>query len=212
MLLYLIRHGKSRANENQLVTGTMDDVLVETGVFQVRALGGWIKTAGISGTRYICSPWMRARQTAEILWPSVRWEIDPRLGETVAGDVANFPLKKFLDKEPYFYKNNGNKYPGGESHHDLNERVSDWLKKLVRESVEGDKVVLVAHSGPISCILQHIVGIDMEKFPTFLPAHASLSIVEYPAQDSLPRLLAFSICPADIMPDAYIGRSLEKND
>jgi broad specificity phosphatase PhoE len=205
MILYLVRHGRSRANEAGLVTGTPEDTLSDEGVAQALSLASWLQQSGCRAQRYVTSRWIRAQQTATRLQPDVEWEIDARVGETSAGEVAEWPLSRFLSHRPDFYTDPANRYPGGESHLDLNKRVLEWLdEQLARRT---DILMLVAHSGPISCILQDVLGLPMKCFPAFLPAHASLSAVEMKTNNGKRqgRLIGFSLCPPENLPEAFYG-------
>lgn len=176
MIVYLVRHGLSAANVAGLVTGTPADRLVDQGVAQVEALREWMRDARRAPEASYVSHWGRARQTAEVLFPDVSWKVDQRLGETDAGTVADWPLPEFLASWPDFYTSNANPYPGGESHLDLNRRVLSFWREL--GACKLTSVMLVSHSGPISCILQHVLGVGMKSFPAFLPAQASVSVLE----------------------------------
>ena len=46
MILYLIRHGRSIANEEKLVTGNTKDTLSQAGIRQVEELKNWLLEAG----------------------------------------------------------------------------------------------------------------------------------------------------------------------
>lgn len=179
MNLFLIRHGRSLANEAQLVTGSTLDVLSPEGMRQVEDLKVWLKNIGIVPDRYITSQWKRAQQTADILWPDENWVVDPEIGETDAGEVSEWRLKDFLLQYPDFYLSSSTCYPGGESHNQLNDRSIHWLENLLNTSGKHENVVLVAHSGPISCLLQCIVNVSMDSFPAFLPLNASLSTIQF---------------------------------
>lgn len=176
MIVYLVRHGLSEANVTGLVTGTPADRLVEQGVVQAEALRGWLHDAGVKPEAFYVSHWGRARQTAELLFPEAPWQEDLRLGETRAGTVAEQLLTEFLAGWPDFYASNANLYPGGESHLDLNRRVLSFWHELGR--CELSSVMLVSHSGPISCILQYLLGVNMERFPAFLQTQASVTVLE----------------------------------
>jgi len=195
MIFYLVRHGLSISNEAGLVTGTPNDPLSETGRLQAKQLAAWMKVLGITPHRYVVSQWLRARETASILFPGVAWNVDSRVGETNAGNVANKPLVEFLDCHPDFYADPSNSYPSGESHLGLNSRVMDWFTEQLQNPCAS--IMLAAHSGPISCLLQYILGVDMASFPAFLPAHASMSVVrlEQCEEKWLGRLMGFSLGP-----------------
>ncbi len=176
MIVYLVRHGLSEANKSGFVTGVPSDPLAEEGVAQVEILRDWLRNAHVSPDSFYVSNWQRAHQTANILFPHVPWKEDSRIGETSAGIVAELRLNEFLTIWPDFYSSNENCYPGGESHFDLNNRVLSFWRELSQHGPSS--VMVVSHSGPISCILQNVLGMGMERFPAFLPPQASLSVVE----------------------------------
>ena len=194
MILYLIRHGRSIANEEKLVTGNTKDTLSQQGIGQVEELKNWLYKTEIKADHYITSQWLRAQQTAQILWPDIEWEIDPKIGETNAGRVSEWKLSDFLQQYPDFYTSSSNSYPDGESHDELNIRSISWLKQLLNRCGNDDKVMLVAHSGPISCLLQYVTNVPMEEFPAFLPSNASLSIVDFPDNSAInAKITGFSL-------------------
>ncbi len=204
MIFYLLRHGKSLANEAGLVTGTPTDILAPEGLAQAARMKSWLEKSGLTAERHVTSQWERARQTALALLPNASWQIDPRVGETDAGLVADWPLPRFIAEVPDFYANPANRYPGGESHLELNTRVLAWFYDQLAQPCS--TLMLVAHSGPIACILQHVVGIGMERFPALIPAHASLSIVEMNQDERgwTGRLLGFSLgSPYSLLPAMY---------
>ena len=204
MNLYLIRHGRSIANEQQLVTGSVSDVLSQEGVMQVEELKAWLINIEIMSNRFITSQWKRAQQTAHILWPNATWEINKEIGETDAGNVSEWKLRDFLTHYPDFYELPSNCYPGGESHNQLNLRTIKWLEKLLDSSNMNDDVTLVAHSGPISCLLQHAVDVSMDNFPVFVPSNASLSIISFPDNNiKNATIKGFSLAP-DALISSYM--------
>ena len=206
MIIYLVRHGLSFANINGLVTGLPSDELTKKGFMQSIELRNWFIFANVTPEMFYVSHWERAKQTANQLFPNAQWHQDSRLGETIAGDVAELPLKNFLVDHPSFYELNTNKYPGGESHIDLNCRVLSFWNEI--HSNSSKVIIIVTHSGPINCILQRVLGISMDKFPVFLPPHASVTVLESPGfglDEKLQfRIKGFALGPFNIFPgDIY---------
>ncbi len=198
MKIFLIRHGYSVANSKKLVTGDKEDALVSCEIDCVYELSEWLqKKCNVVFDKYYVSDWVRAQQTAKIVFPDAKWTVDFRLGETDAGSVKNLELQEFLKLNPRFYADNSNRYPGGESHAELNERVLGWFNDLLtKKGIEN--VLVVSHSGPISCILQYVCGIGMEQFPMFLPGNATISCIESINSDdgqTRLRLKTFSASP-----------------
>lgn len=179
MKIFLVRHGYSIANSKKLVTGDKEDELFPGQVDKVRELSLWLQEKlNVSIDEYYVSDWCRAQQTANIIYPDVEWQVDSRIGETDAGSVKNLTLDEFLELKPEFYAENSNRYPDGESHLELNYRVLAWLNELLAKKDNNRDVMVVSHSGPISCILQHVCGVSMDKFPAFLPDNASISCID----------------------------------
>ncbi|MFK5947339.1 MAG: histidine phosphatase family protein [Methylococcales bacterium] len=183
MNLFLIRHGRSLANEQKLVTGNTADVLSPEGVSQVEDLKVWLNNIGVVADQYITSQWQRAQQTANILRSAEKWVVTTEVGETDAGEVNEWKLCDFLLQYPDFYQSPKTCYPGGESHNQLYNRTTHWLNNLLKNSAVHENVMLVAHSGPISCLLQRVANVSMDSFPAFSPSNASLSIINFVDND-----------------------------
>jgi broad specificity phosphatase PhoE len=203
--LILVRHGLSEANQRAVVTGTPEDPLSPAGKTQAQDTGELLAGAGVLVERCFVSHWKRARESAALVAPGQTFHIDPRLGETDAAEVAEWPLSRFLATHPDFYSDHRRPYPGGESHQQLNERVLAWLDDT-RTAHEGKQVLAVTHAGPIACLLQHALGIPMERFPALLARNASLSVIEYSTAAPHGKVLAFSQSPAASLRD-LIGPS-----
>ncbi len=202
MKLALVRHGASQANLAGLVTGTPDDVLSPAGIEQARQAAAQF-TSLVRPQACYTSQWRRAQQTANLIFPNLRFAVDPRLGETDAGTVATDSLSDFLQHQPDFYSNHLNSYPGGESHQQLYERVTAWLAD-VRGQHDG-LVLAVCHAGPIACLMHHALRIPMERFPCLMAQHTSLSFIDYGAnEEATPQLQVFSQ-----LPDARLSQLLE---
>lgn len=195
MKLILVRHGQSMANLAELVTGNTADELSPHGIERSRETGAWLTRLGFQPDVCYMSQWRRAQQTAALLKEDCQFVVDARLGETQAGTVADMPLKQFLATWPNFYTDNTHAYPGGESHTDLNRRVLQWLGS-VRELHQTRTVLAVTHAGPIACLLQHALGIPMDRFPAVKAHNSSVSVIDYGAQpQDCGQVVAFSLLP-----------------
>lgn len=181
MNLFLVRHGLSVANTQRLVTGDVHDPLSATGLADVQKATPWFQSLTLPFAAAYTSQWRRAQETASTLFPTQVFEVDPCLGETQAGEVANWPLNQFLQSAPDFYQDPQHSYPGGESHLQLNERVMAWLERAFAQH-EGRNVLAVCHSGPIACMVQQALSIPMQRFPALLPDHSSLTVIQYSSE------------------------------
>jgi broad specificity phosphatase PhoE len=153
-------------------------------------------------SRFITSEWKRSIQTAEILFPGSKWEIDSRIGETNPGNVSSLKKSEFKRLYPNLLKSHYNKYPGGESHSDLFNRVASWWNDLTASSNKNENIVCVAHSGSISCALQLALKLNVSFFPAFLVPNCSLSIIE--TYEGVSRVKLLSYCPDILQIDSLM--------
>ncbi len=168
MQLWVARHGESAGNvardraeqENalrlELTERDMDVPLSELGERQAFALGEWIGQMDPADrpTAVVCSPYVRARQTAELLLEgaglSVPVAVDERLREREFGALDGLTRRGIADEFPQeaerrrvlgkFY----HRPPGGESWADVLQRLRTLLHE-VRRDYDGERVLIVAH-------------------------------------------------------------------
>ena len=184
MDLLLIRHGQSNANAKGLLISTDQDELTELGKRQSAELAATLGKFGYTPTPIFCSPWMRARQTAERVFDGpARLKFDGRLAETHPGKYGTWLEADFNRAFPDFNKVITNRYEDGESHLDMADRVREWVdtEVLPRKSEPG-LMAAVAHGGPISIVLQHLLNVPIEThYPTFTVPNASLTYLKWRA-------------------------------
>ena len=148
MLVYLIRHGKTRYNLEGRYQGKSDLPLCEEGR---RALG----RAEFAPRRVYCSPMERAVETAEILFPQAERILLPGLGEM---DFGLFEGKNFRDlKDDPAYRawvegNCAAPCPGGEGREAFSCRVLAAFEALMER--EREELVIVAHGGTQMAVLE----------------------------------------------------------
>lgn len=198
MELYLLRHGLSQANVANLVTGSKRDALCAEGRKQAEAASRLLHRFGLDGGDTVCfvSDWERARETAALAAPALRFAVDERLGEADAGMAAELPLEEFNRAHPSFWSSfrPDRAYPGGESHAELFARVLDWQKELETTLPPESKVLAVTHAGPVCCLLHAACKVDIAHFPIFLAAHTSLTKLERTGE-TFWRPVFFSLAP-----------------
>jgi broad specificity phosphatase PhoE len=195
MIVYLIRHAQGHANKNNLVSGGKNDTLTFDGRESAENLKKLIKISKLMPDRIVCSDWMRAQQTAKILFPEQFVEISEMLGETDSGSDSEVSADFFNEKYPNFYKSRKNRFKNGESHEDMYQRSINFYKKTIREcsGVVGS-LALISHAGPISSILQHTLSLDFEdNFPAFVPLHATITQYQIREDLSFDKMIFFSL-------------------
>lgn len=175
--LYFLRHGKSEANRLNLVNGKTNDPLTLQGKKQALEAGKLIVASGIQFDLCFVSNWRRAQETAELALPGEEFTVDPRIGETDPGDIAELTFTELPELYPEFKLpfDPLRPYPGGESHQQLYDRSVAWFQEKICTLPEKTNVLTVSHGGPICSIIQHICKVDMRDFPMFVPTNASFS-------------------------------------
>lgn len=148
MTVYLIRHGKTEANERHLYCGSTDQSLSEEGAAELRALSYNIKNA-----RFLTSGMKRTNETLQILFGDVPWEADPRFREVDFGSFEMHSYEELKDTAAYQQwltgDNEANIPPGGESGAQMRQRVLQAFSQLREDTV------LVTHGGVIAAIMAH---------------------------------------------------------
>ncbi len=149
MTIYLIRHGKTMANEAHLYCGSTDLPLSPLGIEELSR-----KKYGISPQRYITSGMARTEQTLEILFGNVSHETEPRLREV---DFGVFEMKSYdqLKEDPAYQAwisgdNEGNIPPQGESGRAMTRRVAEAFREIAQRE---EDTVVVTHGGVIAAIM-----------------------------------------------------------
>lgn len=159
--LTLLRHGSSRADDEQVHEGRYDSPLTAEGLRQVRALAAYWQANPPGFGRVLCSTLVRARETAEIvsealgLTPEPRedWrEFDngPLAGLPFAEAERRYPRPAFRHRfEPYTSE-------GGESGAQFEARVLRALHEVW--TCGEDRVLVVAHGGVLNVALRQLLG------------------------------------------------------
>ena len=147
--IYLIRHGKTEANERHLYCGSSDLPLSQSGVEALRG-----KHYDISADRYLTSGMKRTEQTLELLFGDVPRETDTRFREVDFGDFELHSYEELKDDPAYQAwitgDNESNVPPNGESGTQMTMRVQEAFREL---EGRGEICVLIAHGGVIAAIM-----------------------------------------------------------
>lgn len=149
MTIYLIRHGKTEANEKHLYCGSTDLPLSAGGAEELQKMHYDIKTA-----RFLTSGMKRTEQTLEILFGTVDHAVEPELREV---DFGSFEMHSYeeLKNDPAYQAwisgdNEANTPPGGESGNQMRQRVR---KAFAAIQQSGQDTVIVTHGGVIAAIM-----------------------------------------------------------
>lgn len=147
MKILYVRHGKSLANASATI-GTPSTLLAEEGKEQARKTGQDLKQQNV--TSIVCSPYIRAQQTAEIIAAEIGIPVNEitiinELHERSMGDLEGKPK---VHPTEYFYNNDIEN--GFESQEHLINRLQiglDKVKDIAAKSAGTTVVVGHAASG-----------------------------------------------------------------
>ena len=149
MTIYLIRHGKTEANEKYLYCGSTDLSLSTAGKEELRNVHYDIKNV-----RFITSGMRRTNETLQILFGDVPYETDPRFMEV---DFGFFEMHSYEElKDTLAYQewltggNDSNIPPNGESGVQMRERVLQAFSEIQ------ENTCIITHGGVIAAIMEHL--------------------------------------------------------
>ena len=149
MIIYLIRHGKTEANEKHLYCGSTDLPLAETGKAELHG-----QHYNIQNVRFITSGMKRTNETLRVLFGDVPYEEDPRFREV---DFGIFEMRSYeeLKDNPDYQEwitgdNNTNVPPCGESGAQMKARVLAAFSEMKEDTC------IITHGGVIAAIMEHL--------------------------------------------------------
>ena len=149
MTIYLIRHGKTEANEKHLYCGSTDLPLSKEGREELQNLRYDIKNV-----RFLTSGMKRTNETLRILFGDVPFEIDPRFREVDFGIFEMHSYEKLKDNPEYQTwltgDNEANIPPQGESGMQMKQRVLEAFSEIKED------ICIITHGGVIAAIMEHL--------------------------------------------------------
>ena len=160
----LMRHGRSRADDERVHEGRYDSPLTDVGRAQVRSRAEEWKRTGFTFDLIFASTLVRAAETAQIVGETldVPVEYDPDWMELDNGPLAGLPFDEGSEKYPEpdfsnpfqpFIAATGE----GESSWDLMARTMRALQRVIRRGQPSSLVV--AHGGALNAAMYCILGI-----------------------------------------------------
>lgn len=153
MKLYLIRHGKTLANEKWYYCGSINLTLTQNGIDELKKLKYEIP----DGCRYITSGMRRTEETLKLLFGDIPHTQDARFREMDFGIFEMHSYEELKERADYQLwisgDNDKNVPPEGESGEQMKIRVLDGLNELLEADQD---TVLVTHGGVIAAIMEHL--------------------------------------------------------
>ena len=149
MTVYLIRHGKTEANEKHLYCGSTDLPLSEKGREELSQIHYDIKNV-----RFLTSGMKRTDETLKILFGGIPFDTDLRFREVDFGIFEMHSYKQLKDTQEYQAwltgDNEANVPPGGESGEKMKQRVLGAFTEIEEDTC------IITHGGVIAAIMEYL--------------------------------------------------------
>lgn len=178
--ILLVRHGQTDWNVSRRVMGKLDIPLNEVGRTQAKAAQDIL--SGLSVDRILHSPYLRTRQTAEVIGKAhAHLPLEPHAALCEV-DYGLWEGKAFEDLSAeeafqlYFSEPHRCQIPGGECMADVQMRMVGLINEL-REACHGQTVVLVSHSDIIKVALVHYLSLPLSAIHRLSIENGSLSVL-----------------------------------
>ena len=155
---YFTRHGQTVWNVENKICGATDIELTEKGHHQATELAGRILQEGIHIDEIICSPLMRAADTAKHISEitGVPMRVEPRLKEQNFGKYESTPRngEEFQRAKTCF----ADSYEGGESMIRFCQRIYNLLDDI-RQEADGTVYLIMNLNDSVTSKVQNIQGV-----------------------------------------------------
>ena len=179
MKIYLIRHGRTEANERHLYCGSTDLPLSDAGREELKQLHYDMKNV-----RFLTSGMKRANETLRILFGDAPYEVDPRFREIDFGIFEMHSYEELKDTTDYQIwltgDNEANIPPNDESGVQMSRRVLEALADLKEDTC------IITHGGVIAIIMEYLFPNEDKNRYQWQPAPGRGYAVNGCGYDKLP--------------------------
>jgi broad specificity phosphatase PhoE len=181
--VYLIRHGETAWNKEEIFRGRTDISLNEIGFREAELVGEYLKGKDIHVI--YSSPLSRARETARRIAQVFDLKVQPLEGITDMsfGKWEGRPLKEVQIHDRELYRQwieqpHLLKLPGGESLDEVRVRAMAALEEVIQYH-HGKNLVLVSHRVINKVIICGILGIDNSHFWQIGQDPTAINLIQY---------------------------------
>jgi alpha-ribazole phosphatase/probable phosphoglycerate mutase len=201
--IYLWRHPEVLGSEDGKFWGQTDVALTKHGKDQQKAVAKYMAQRKLSSI--YCSDLQRTQLVADSIArafkPRKQVTALPQLRELCLGQWEGMTYQEIDKKYPGALTQRaedlaGYRIEGGESLHDLAERVMPAFQGIVAEN-EGGRICIVAHAGVNRVILTKVMGAPLDRIFRLDQAYAALNVIDV-FEDGLPLIRNINYQPARI--------------
>ena len=181
--IYLVRHGTTEWNREEIFRGRADCALNETGRAEARATAAYFEGMDLDGI--YTSPLARAAETAAAIAAGRGIEVgsEPAFIDLDFGEWQGRPLKGVREKYPELYRAWRERpqevtIPGGENLDSVRARAWEGLLRVARENPDRT-VVIVSHRVITKILICAALGLDNSHFWQIKQDTTAINCLEY---------------------------------
>jgi len=191
--VYLIRHGTTEWNREEIFRGRADCGLDETGRAEARALAAYLQEVRID--KIYSSPLSRAMDTAQVIAAGRGLQVipEPAFIDLDFGEWQGLPLKEVKEKYSDLYRSWRERpqevhFPGGESLGQVRRRAWEGLLRAVEENPE-KTILVVSHRVITKVLICAALGLDDSHFWQIKQDTTAVNTLEYARKQFIVSLL-----------------------
>jgi broad specificity phosphatase PhoE len=181
--VYLVRHGQTAWNKEEIFRGRTDVPLDETGLRQAELAGEYFKGMEIHGI--YASPLARAWETAQKIAGFHHLKVQALNGiiDMSFGRWEGHPHQEIQENDREVYRQWREephlvRLPGGEGLEDVRVRAMAALEEVIRLH-SGETLVLVSHRVVNKVLICGILGIDNSHFWQISQDPTAINLIQY---------------------------------
>lgn len=166
MRIFLIRHGQSEANKENIIQGHMDSSLSDIGREQAKTAGEILLESKTVFDSVYSSDLSRAKETTKIITGVLGVKdivFDERLREMYLGDYEGKNSKELTEEENAFlnscWDDHDIRVPNGETTNEFKHRIKDIFNEIIASGENDSTILVVAHGGSLYHILQSTLNV-----------------------------------------------------
>ncbi|MEW6661438.1 MAG: histidine phosphatase family protein [Bacillota bacterium] len=181
--VYLIRHGRTRWNKEEVFRGQTEVPLDDWGRRQAQAVGRALQGKGIEAV--ITSPLGRAVETAELAklaWGDIPLLVEPGLTDVHFGEWQGLSRQEVASRYPQLYRDWAQHpgqvaFPGGEIMEEAAERCWEAFQRICND-YRGRSVAVVTHRVITKILLNRVLGAGWQGFWKLRQDTACINLLE----------------------------------
>jgi broad specificity phosphatase PhoE len=185
--IYLVRHGQTAWNKEEVFRGRTDIPLDETGLREAGSAGEYFRPINIQAI--YSSPLSRAWQTAQKIAQKIALihplQVEPLEGliDMSFGAWEGHSLREVEEKDGVRYRQwrdepHRVKLPGGETLEEVRVRAMAALEKVIHQHPE-QTLVLVSHRVVNKVLICGILGLDNSHFWQIRQDTTAINLIQY---------------------------------